>query len=214
MKTNRSADSMGAGIFLIGLGVVFLLRNRIDFLPWVLAVIAISRVPAALASDRGWEAWQAPFWLLGLAILFGTGLLWPGILVLVGLSMLLRAAAAKAKAPAAELSDEPVTVAPLPSAMRGQAAQAPDLGDEPTHATPAGAAETVSEYVADEGGTRPLSSADVHALERELAHEVEGAAPAGGAPAGEPLTDGPALEPETGAETDQSDAPCADDATT
>ena len=212
MKTNRSADSIGAGIFLIGLGVVFLLRNRIDFLPWVLAVIAISRVPAALASDRGWEAWQAPFWLLGLAILFGTGLLWPGILVLVGLSMLLRAAAAKAKAPAAELSDEPVTVAPLPSAMRGQAAQAPDLSDDHTRNT--GRRGRDGERVRRRRrGTRPLTAATC-TPERELAHEVGGAAPAGGVPAGEPLTDGPALEPETGAEADQSDAPCADDATT
>lgn len=209
MRTNRSADTTGAGIFLIGLGIVFLLRNRIDFLPWVLAVIAISRVPAALAGDRGWEAWQAPFWLLGLAILFATELLWPGILVLVGLSMLLRAAT-KAKGPAAELADEPVTVAPLPSAAREDAPRAADLGDEAGLAAPA---EAVSEYVTAEGGTRPLSSADVRALEQELAHEVEGAASIGNVEAGEPSLDRPAPEPGTEAETGPPDGPVADDVT-
>lgn len=172
MRTQRSADSMGAGILLIGLGLVFLLRHRIDFLPWVLAVIAVARVPAALAGDGGWNDWQAPFWLLGLAILFGTGMLWPGILVLAGVSMLLRAAAAKVVASEEQqLADEPVTVAPIPSVTRSAPPPVPDEGDVNADEASEG---VVGEVWAPARETSPLSSADLQALEQELVGQIEG----------------------------------------
>jgi len=39
---------------------------------------------------RPWQGIQSGIWLIGLAILFFTGLWWPGILVLVGISMVLQ----------------------------------------------------------------------------------------------------------------------------
>jgi hypothetical protein len=79
--------SLSAGLFLIGLGLLFLLR--VGIWPWILAVIGVAGLPAALASNRGWLGFQSAFWLIGLALLFASGYFWPGILILVGLSVLL-----------------------------------------------------------------------------------------------------------------------------
>ena len=73
MKGHRSPDSLGVGIFLVGLGVLFLLPGRVGFFPWILVVIALAGLPSALSGSRGWPAWQGLFWLIGLAVLFATG---------------------------------------------------------------------------------------------------------------------------------------------
>jgi hypothetical protein len=86
MNDNRY-KGLSAGIFLIGLGLIFMLR--IGIWPWILAVIGLAGLPAALATQRGWLAYQGAFWMIGLALLFATGHIWPGILILVGLSVLL-----------------------------------------------------------------------------------------------------------------------------
>jgi hypothetical protein len=87
MNDNRYAG-LSAGIFLIGLGLIFLLPG-VGIWPWILVVIGLSGLPAGLASHRGWEAWQGAFWMIGLALLFWSGFIWPGILIMVGLSVLL-----------------------------------------------------------------------------------------------------------------------------
>lgn len=79
--------SLSAGLFLIGLGMLFLLR--LGIWPWILVVIGLAGLPAALESNRGWLGYQSAFWLIGLALLFASGYLWPGILILIGLSVLL-----------------------------------------------------------------------------------------------------------------------------
>ncbi len=83
-------QSVGGGIFLIGLGLLFLIPG-IPFFPWILAVIGLAGLPTSLAHQRGWYGAQGAFWLIGLAILFATNLLWPGILILIGLSTLVGA---------------------------------------------------------------------------------------------------------------------------
>lgn len=87
---NVAYDSLSGGLFLIGLGLIFLLPG-LGIWPWILAVIGISQLPTNLARKRGWYGWQSCFWLVGLAILFATGLFWPGILILIGISILLGA---------------------------------------------------------------------------------------------------------------------------
>lgn len=82
--------TLSAGIFLIGLGLLFLLPG-VDFFPWILVVIGAASLPESLAQNRGWMGWQGFFWMAGLAILFASGYFWPGILILIGLSMLLGA---------------------------------------------------------------------------------------------------------------------------
>ena len=83
----KSYETLSGGIFLIGLGILFLVPGA-DFWPWILVVIGLSGLPASLANRKGWLGWQGFFWLVGLAILFWSGYFWPGILVLVGVSML------------------------------------------------------------------------------------------------------------------------------
>jgi len=85
----RAYESASAGILLIGLGVLFL--TRVGIWPWILAVIGLAGLPASLAQKRGWYGWQGLFWMIGLAVVFATGLFWPGILILVGLSVLMGA---------------------------------------------------------------------------------------------------------------------------
>ena len=80
-------SGVSAGLFLIGLGILFL--TDVGFWPWILVVIGVSSLPASLAMKRGWYGWQSLLWMVGLAILFATGFFWPGILILVGLNTLI-----------------------------------------------------------------------------------------------------------------------------
>jgi hypothetical protein len=90
MYNKRAAESLGAGLFLIGLGILFLVPG-VSIWPWILVVIGVSGLPAALGNRQGWYGLQGFFWLAGLAILFATGLFWPGILILAGISSLVGA---------------------------------------------------------------------------------------------------------------------------
>lgn len=85
----RTYEGISGGIFLIGLGILFLMR--IGFWPWILVVLGLAGLPAALANRQGWAAWQGFIWMLGLAILFASGRFWPLILILLGVSALVGA---------------------------------------------------------------------------------------------------------------------------
>ena len=89
MSQKKKMESISGGIFLVGLGILFL--TDLGFWPWILVVIGLSGLPASLAQNRGWYGWQGFLWMLGLAILFASGFFWPGILILVGASMLVAA---------------------------------------------------------------------------------------------------------------------------
>jgi len=82
-------DTLGGGIFLIGLGILFL--SRWGIWPWILVVIACAQLPVLLAEKQGWAGWQGFLWLVGLAILFASGRFWPWILIVVGASVLIGA---------------------------------------------------------------------------------------------------------------------------
>jgi len=90
MMHDKHFEGLSGGIFLIGLGLLFLVPG-IGFWPWILVVIGAASLPASLAANKGWVGWQSFFWMCGLAVLFGTGYFWPGILILIGLSSLLGA---------------------------------------------------------------------------------------------------------------------------
>lgn len=87
MKGKKYYEALSGGIFLIGLGILFLVPG-LSFWPWILVVIGLAGLPASLANKRGWLGWQGFFWLVGLAILFASGHFWPGILILIGISVL------------------------------------------------------------------------------------------------------------------------------
>lgn len=76
----------GMGILLIGLGVLFLLD--LDILPWILVVFGLAGLPSSIAEKGFWAGLQGLIWAVGLAILLKTGEFWPGILILIGASIL------------------------------------------------------------------------------------------------------------------------------
>jgi len=78
MDTKRSYESLSGGIFMIGIGILFLVPG-VGFWPWILAVIGAAGLP--------WLGWQGFFWMTGLAVLFWSGYFWSGILILIGLNM-------------------------------------------------------------------------------------------------------------------------------
>jgi hypothetical protein len=90
MRSRSSRYSaLSGGILLIGIGVIFLLR--LDFFPALLAVLGLSTILAGLATGRGWYGIQGGIWLIGLYFLFQFEILFPGILILIGISSLIAA---------------------------------------------------------------------------------------------------------------------------
>jgi hypothetical protein len=77
-------------LFFIGLAVIFFVKE-ISFWPWILVVIALAWLPWSLATKKGWYGWNSFVWLVGLAVLFHFNVFWPGILILIGVSMALGA---------------------------------------------------------------------------------------------------------------------------
>ena len=79
-------EGASGGIFLIGLGVLFLI-DEIPFFPWILLVFGLAGLPGSIANKGLWAGLQGLIWMGGLAVLFAIDLIWPGILILIGLSM-------------------------------------------------------------------------------------------------------------------------------
>lgn len=72
---------------LIGIGLIFLLG--IDFWPWILFVVAVPALLSGIAKDGLWAGLQGALWLVGIGVIALLGIWWPGILILIGLSMLI-----------------------------------------------------------------------------------------------------------------------------
>jgi hypothetical protein len=85
-RSKSALEGMSGGIFLIGLGVLFLIDD-VPFFPWILLVIGLASVPGSIANEGLWAGLQGLIWMGGLAVLFATNLFWPGILILIGLSV-------------------------------------------------------------------------------------------------------------------------------
>jgi len=82
-------EGASGGFFLIGLGVLWL--TGLSFWPWILAVFAVDSAFKALIKQGLRGVISSVFWLVGFLVLFTTGTFWPGILILVGLSIVLNA---------------------------------------------------------------------------------------------------------------------------
>jgi hypothetical protein len=87
-RGGQMLHGMSGGIFMIGLGVIFLFN--IPFWPWILVLLGVTSVPSSIAEEGLWAGMQGFLWLVGLAIIFFTGQ-WALILVLIGLSTMLSA---------------------------------------------------------------------------------------------------------------------------
>lgn len=95
-KTKRSIkaekmDGLSGGIFMIGLGVLFLVEG-IGFWPWILVLIGLTSLPSTIGRGDIEGGLQSFVWMCGLALLFSQpGLFFPGILILIGLSIMIGA---------------------------------------------------------------------------------------------------------------------------
>lgn len=88
---SRRPKHLGSAVFLIGLGVLFLLK--LPFWPAILAVWGISALVDNLARGSGFKGLDTAFWLVGMAFIFTapSRLFVPGIIILVGMSFLFNA---------------------------------------------------------------------------------------------------------------------------
>ncbi len=84
-RHKKNLEGASGGIILIGIGLIFLLD--IDFFPAILVVVGLASLPGSLANEGLWAGIQGAVWLIGFAILFATGKIWPGVLILVGISI-------------------------------------------------------------------------------------------------------------------------------
>lgn len=87
MTSEKRGEQVGGGVFLIGLALLFM--GAFPFFPGILLVIGASTFAGAVVKRSVWSALSGLVWLFGLAFLFTNGFWWPGILILIGLSMIL-----------------------------------------------------------------------------------------------------------------------------
>lgn len=85
MITRRLLINISVGVMLLGIGVVF--AAGVGFWPWILTVVGAATLPGAAGHDRVAEGLQTFVWLVGLSVLFALESVWPGILVVLGLSL-------------------------------------------------------------------------------------------------------------------------------
>ena|SRR6056297_1683476 len=88
MTRKQTAGSLTAGLILIGLAIIIIVKD-IAFFPWVLAVIGIAILPGSILKEGWRHALTASSWLIGLALCFYFNVFWPGILILIGITMIL-----------------------------------------------------------------------------------------------------------------------------
>jgi predicted membrane protein len=85
VKNKDAFHGITGGIILIGIGIIFL--ANIEFFPAILVVIGLAGLPESVAQKGFWAGIQSAVWLIGIAVLFTFDIFWPGILILIGLSM-------------------------------------------------------------------------------------------------------------------------------
>ena len=86
MFSSRKADQVSGGVFIIGLGLLFL--GTLPWWPGILLVIGASSLARGLAEGQRWASMQGAVWMIGLGLLFWGGFSFPLLLILIGVSML------------------------------------------------------------------------------------------------------------------------------
>jgi hypothetical protein len=89
MNPNKQQSVMFGG-FLIALGLVWWLNLWWVLLPGLLIAGGVIGYRQRRSLGRPIEAVQAGLWCIGLALLFLIGGIWPGVLLLAGVSILIR----------------------------------------------------------------------------------------------------------------------------
>lgn len=86
MVNKERAEQIAGGVFIIGLGLLFM--TGISFWPGILFVIGASSIARGMAQGENWYNVPGGVWMIGLGLLFLFNFQWPVILILVGVSML------------------------------------------------------------------------------------------------------------------------------
>ena len=86
VRNEDAFHGMTGGIILIGIGIIF--WADVPFFPAILVVIGLAGLPESVAQKGFWAGIQTAVWLIGIAALFAFDIFWPGILILIGISML------------------------------------------------------------------------------------------------------------------------------
>jgi hypothetical protein len=85
---SRSASRLSGAILLVGVGVIAALG--VGWWPWLLVLFALSMVPLAYARSGVSGGLFAVYWVVGLLIISAADVVWPGILFVIGLSLVAR----------------------------------------------------------------------------------------------------------------------------
>jgi hypothetical protein len=91
--TTRQANAISAAVWLVGLGVLITTGS---WWPGIMFLVGVSSVVQGSVAGRGWYAWQAGLWSIGIGVWAWTGY---QLLVLFGLIALSGALAAFVKPP-------------------------------------------------------------------------------------------------------------------
>jgi len=86
MFSKDRADQISAGVFLVGLGVLF--TGILDFWPGILFVIGASTIARGMTEGRAWYNVTGGLWMIALGIIFLFNFSWPMILIMIGIAML------------------------------------------------------------------------------------------------------------------------------
>lgn len=84
--SDEQAGKITGGVWLIGLGLLFLTRQ---WWPGIMFVIGVSAIVEGLVEGRGWYAFQCGFWSIGIGIWAYFHYSLPFLFVGLGLSMIL-----------------------------------------------------------------------------------------------------------------------------
>ena len=106
-------DQAGGAFVLIGIGLIFLLG--LSVWPWILFVVAAPAVLHGLGGGGVWGGLKARVGLIGLGVIALLDIWWPGILILIGVSILVETLARPAAA-AEKAKRKPKRGLPLPEA--------------------------------------------------------------------------------------------------
>jgi hypothetical protein len=85
-SVKQRSGEISTGIFLVGLGIIWVTGN---WFPGLLFVIGVSSIAQALGEGKAWYAAQGGLWAIGIGLVFSFGFSLPLLLILIGASTIL-----------------------------------------------------------------------------------------------------------------------------
>jgi predicted membrane protein len=86
MISKQRGDQISAGVFLIGLGLLF--TNILPFFPGILLILGAAAMARGVAEGHQWFEVTGALWLFGIGLFFWLNFSLPVLLIIIGLAML------------------------------------------------------------------------------------------------------------------------------